>query len=116
MPSHRRTTQNLSNLKEPYLIKYTRLGLLAKKVEFWSERYDFLYQFYGENGDYNVYIQKDTTEIGVIGGEDSIDKVLKRTVEWCEKANPRIKYPADLIDAEKYLEEWYGVIRTLKGS
>ncbi len=65
---------------------------LVYKIEFWSKKYEFSFQFWGE-GQNNVYINKDFVEIASFGGKKTIDDIFKKVIEWCEKANPRIKYP-----------------------
>ncbi len=61
------------------------------KIEFWTKRYEFSFQFWG-SGNNNVYINKDDVEVASFGGEDSIQDILVMTIQWCEKSNPRIKY------------------------
>lgn len=68
------------------------LALQLMKIEFWTKRYEFSFQFWGEDNN-NVYIQRDNVEIASFGGEGTISEILKRTLDWCEKSNPRIKYP-----------------------
>lgn len=71
-------------------------GVLAAKVEFWSKRYQFSFQFWGK-GNNNVFIQKDSVEIKSFGGRETMREIFQDTVAWCEKANPRIKYPSDVV-------------------
>jgi hypothetical protein len=61
------------------------------KIQFWTRRYEFSFQFWGD-GQNNVYINKDDVEIASFGGEDSIQDILCMTIGWCELHNPRIKY------------------------
>lgn len=74
------------------------LGVLLSRIEFWSQRYEFSFQFWGENNN-NVFINKDFVEIASFGGEGTILEILERTLAWCEKSNPRIKYPSYLAAA-----------------
>lgn len=67
------------------------IGLMMAKIEYWTKQYEFSFQFWGE--DNNVYINKDDVEITSFGGHESIQQILNKTIEWCEKANPRYKYP-----------------------
>jgi hypothetical protein len=66
-----------------------------KDIEKWSSVYEFSFQFWGE-GQNNVYINKDDVEVASYGGENTAKEIMERTLEWCEKANPRIKYPSGL--------------------
>jgi|SRR5688572_11309282 len=72
------------------------LGMMIKRCEFWTKHrhYEFSFQFW-ENTN-NVYINKDDVEIKSFGGHESIESLLEKTLEWCEKANPKLKYPDNL--------------------
>jgi hypothetical protein len=72
------------------------IGLLLTKVEFWAFQYDFSFQFWGV-GNNNVYINRSNVELASFGGFDTIKEAFERVLEWCEKANPRIKYPESII-------------------
>lgn len=65
------------------------------KIEFWTKRYSFSFQFWGD-GNNNVYINRNDVEVHSAGGFVNIEDVFKHTIEWCEKANPRAKYPNDV--------------------
>jgi hypothetical protein len=80
------------------------VGLLLTKIEFWAFQYDISFQFWGA-GDNNVFINRGDVEIGSFGGFETIKDVLEKTVEWCEKANPRIKYPLSIIGSPIDLPE-----------
>lgn len=73
------------------------IGLLIKKIEFWSDKkgYQFNFQFWGKDNN-NVFISKDLVEIKSMGGEDSALEIIKMAVEWAEKSNPSIRYPKEL--------------------
>ena len=68
------------------------VGLLMAKIEYWQNQYEFSFQFW-EDKNNNVFINRGRVEIASFGGERSIQKILERTIAWCEKANPRFKYP-----------------------
>jgi hypothetical protein len=72
-------------------VKTTRLGTIAR-IEFWTKRYEFSFQFWGD-GNNNVFINKDDVEVASFGGDKTIHEILKRALDWCEKVNPKIKYP-----------------------
>lgn len=80
------------------------LGLELLKVEFWSFKYDFQFQFWGEDQN-NVFIEKDGVQIHSSGGFKRVSDVIKYVVEWCEKANPRVKYPKSICGVEIDLPE-----------
>lgn len=71
------------------------MGILMAKIEFWTKRYEFSFQFWGEDNN-NVYINRGTVEIASFGGEGTIREILERTLAWCEKASPSLKYPQGL--------------------
>jgi CRISPR/Cas system CMR-associated protein Cmr3 (group 5 of RAMP superfamily) len=73
--------------------RINHLGQLLTQIEFWSQRYEFSFQFWGDIN--NVYINKDDVEIMSTGGHVSIMELLIEVIVWCEKANPRIKFPSD---------------------
>jgi hypothetical protein len=70
------------------------LGILMKKIAYWSHRYQFSFQFWGEDNN-NVFIYKDDVELESFGDENMND-ILEKTIEWCEKAWTYYKYPAGL--------------------
>lgn len=80
------------------------IGLLMGKIEYWQNKYEFSFQFWGEENN-TVYINRGSVEIASFGGEKTIQKILERAIAWCEKANPRFKYPKDLINNEIDLPE-----------
>ncbi len=69
---------------------------LLEKIDFWSQRYEFNFQFWGE-GNNHCYINKDDVELKVIPQRKSASQVTREVVKWCEKANPRIKYPNQVL-------------------
>lgn len=71
------------------------IGILMAKIEYWQIQYEFSFQFWEDNN--NVYIERGSVEIASFGGESSIREILERTIEWCEKANPRFKYPDGIM-------------------
>lgn len=71
------------------------MGILLAKIEFWTIQYDFSFQFWGKNNN-NVYISRDEVEVASMGGEETVKEILERTLAWCEKSNPRKKYPDGL--------------------
>ena len=75
------------------------LGLLLSKIEFWTHRYEFSFQFWGA-GKNTVFIERNDVEIHSIGGSESLKELLEETVAWCEKSNPRIKYSVPKIDLD----------------
>jgi hypothetical protein len=80
------------------IIQYhSDLGSMIKRLEFWTKerRYEFSFQFWGD-GQNNVYINRDDVEVASFGGETNVYEILERTLEWCEKSNPRIKYPDNI--------------------
>ena len=68
------------------------IGILMAKIEAWTVQYEFSFQFW-EDENNTVYINRGSVEVASFGGERTIQKVLERTIAWCEKANPRFKYP-----------------------
>jgi len=68
------------------------IGLLLTKIEFWSFQYDFSFQFWGVDNN-NAYIYRDDVELASYGGFETVKEMLERVLEFCEKANPRVKYP-----------------------
>lgn len=74
-------------------------GLLITKVEFWAYQYDFSMQLWGP-GNNNVFINRANVELHSTGGFDDVQDMLKYICEWCEKANPRVKYPEAIIGKE----------------
>jgi len=57
------------------------------ELEKWTKVYEFSFQFWGE-GNNNVFINKGGIEMTSFGGEDTIELVIKRALEWCAKQNP----------------------------
>jgi hypothetical protein len=76
--------------------KHISIGMKLAKIEFWTKRYEFSFQFWGEDNN-NVYINRGTVEIASMGGRASVEEILDDVIEWCEKASPRMKYPSELI-------------------
>lgn len=81
------------------LAQHLSIGILMAKIDFWRQHYEISFQFWREN---NVHIMRDLVDIHSSGGHDSIEKVLQHTIEWCEKANPSIKYPTGLEITNPY--------------
>ena len=75
------------------------IGMLLTKIEFWAFQYDFSFQFWGPDQN-NVYINRGNVEVNSFGGESSIEKALQLTINWCEKANPSVKYPVAIVGKE----------------
>jgi len=75
------------------------IGILMGKIEYWQKQYEFSFQFW-EKDNNNVFINRNYVEIASFGGEKTIKDILERTVAWCEKANPRFKYPESLVGKE----------------
>lgn len=71
--------------------KEETIGALMIKIEYWQKQYEFSFQFWEEENN-NVFINRGHVEIASFGGERTIQKILERTIKWCEKANPRFKY------------------------
>lgn len=67
-------------------------GISLNRVEFWAYQYDFSFQFWGP-GQNNVFINRDDVEIHSSGGFDTVMEMFDYVIEWCEKANPKVKYP-----------------------
>lgn len=72
------------------------MGILIGKIEYWQKQYEFSFQFWEEDNN-NVFINRGHVEIASFGGESTIRDILELTIQWCEKANPRFKYPESLI-------------------
>lgn len=72
------------------------LGFKLAKIEYWSNRYRFGFQYWGPEG-CNVYIYRDDVEIASFGGRETISELLDDVIEWCEKAYPRYQYPKGLV-------------------
>ena len=68
------------------------MGVQLAKIEFWTHQYEFSFQFWGA-GQNNIFINRGHVEIASFGGFNTISEVLEYTIKWCEKANPRKKYP-----------------------
>jgi hypothetical protein len=71
------------------------LGILMGRVEFWSNKYDISIQFWG-TGNVNVFIENGSVELYSFGGCETILDAAIEIIRWCEKANPRVKYPTFL--------------------
>lgn len=68
--------------------KKISVASLMKDIEEWSTVYEFSFQFWGE-GNNNVYINKHGVELTSFGGENTIEDILKRTLEWVNEKNPK---------------------------
>lgn len=75
------------------------IGMTLCKVEFWAYQYDFSFQFWGP-GNNNVFIMRGTIEVHSSGGFDTVKEMMEYVLRWCEKANPRVKYPEAIIGKE----------------
>lgn len=75
--------------------KHIMMGLALAKIEFWAERYQFSFQFWGKDNN-NCFIYRDHVELKSMGGCGSAEEILNIVIAWCEKANPRKKYPPSL--------------------
>ena len=71
------------------------MGMLMGKIEYWQLKYQFSFQFWPD-GENNVYIYKEGVELRSMGGRGCIEDILRDTIQWCEKANPRFAYPQGL--------------------
>lgn len=60
---------------------------LAKEIQKWSSVYNFSFQFWGE-GNNNVFIAKDNIDLASFGGEDTIQAIFDRTMQWVKEKNP----------------------------
>lgn len=65
---------------------YALLGALLGEIEKWSGKYQFSFQFWGEDNN-NVFINKDHVEITSMGGRESIQEILADTLEWIYRVN-----------------------------
>lgn len=74
-------------------------GITLTKVEFWAFQYDFSFQFWGP-GNNNYFINRSNVELHSSGGFDTVDEMFNEVIEWCEKANPRVKYPEAIVGKE----------------
>ncbi len=72
------------------------IGMLTTKIEFWAFQYDFSFQFWGCFNN-NVFINRGNVEVASFGGFETVEKLFEEVLKWCEKANPRVKYPEDII-------------------
>lgn len=59
---------------------------LIKEIERWSQKYDFSFQFWGE-GYNNVYISKDDVDLYDTGGYETVEEVIKVTLNWIYRVN-----------------------------
>jgi hypothetical protein len=75
------------------------VGMLLCKVEFWAHQYDFSFQFWGV-GNNNVFINKENIDLSSSGGFQTVKEMFEWVVKWCEKSNPRVKYPEAIIGKE----------------
>jgi hypothetical protein len=64
------------------------LNQLMQGIKKWSDVYEFSFQFWGEDQN-NVFINKGGIEMASFGGEETIEKILERTLEWVNKENPK---------------------------
>lgn len=88
--------KNLKDYNEPTsLTQLWTLGILMGRLEFWSNKYDISIEFFG-SGNVNGWISKNDVELKVFGGFETMQEAAISVIEWCEKANPRIKYPTFL--------------------
>lgn len=76
----------------PSFGEWALIGRGMAKIQFWSGRYDLSFQFWGEDNN-NVFIERDGVELASFGGEETPLLIIERTIEWCEKSNPSVKYP-----------------------
>ncbi len=70
------------------------LGILMMKIGYWSHRYQFSFQFWGKDNN-NVFIYRDDVEL-ISFGDETMEDVLEKTIEWCEKSWTYYKYPKGL--------------------
>lgn len=77
-------------------MKHYTLGILLAKIEYWSHRYDFSFQFWGA-GRNNVFIYRKGVELFSAGDYETIEDLFKEVLEWCEAAYPRYEYPKGLV-------------------
>ena len=68
------------------------LGVQMAKIKFWASQYEFSFQFWGEHNN-TIYINRDGIELASNGGHLTMNTIIDWTIDWCEKANPRKKYP-----------------------
>lgn len=79
----------------PSFNEWFLIGKAMAKIQFWSGRYDISFQFWGY-GNNNVFIERDGVDICDMGGEDTPLKITELALEWFEKANPSVNYPAGI--------------------
>jgi hypothetical protein len=60
---------------------------LLIEIEKWTDQYEFSFQFWGE-GNNSVFINRGGVELASFGGEETIEKILSRTLDWVKKSNP----------------------------
>lgn len=72
------------------------IGMMLAKIEFWAHQYDFNFQFWGPDNN-NVFISRGGVDLFSAGGYETIKEMFDRVLEWCEKANPRVKYPEVIV-------------------
>lgn len=72
---------------EKQLEKMT-VAAMMKEIEKWSQIYEFSFQFWGRDEN-NVYIKKGNVEVASFGGEKTISDILRLTLEWVKKENPK---------------------------
>lgn len=91
----RATKKEKTPVPLPAFNEWALIGRAMAKIQFWAERYDLSFQFW-KDGNNNVFIERDLVEIHSMGGEDTPLQIMERTIEWCEKTNPSVKYPAGI--------------------
>lgn len=71
---------------------------LLEKIDFWVAQrgYEFNLQLWGD-GNNHCYINKDDVELKIIPQKENPTLLLKEVLRWCEKSNPRIKYPNSIL-------------------
>lgn len=69
-----------------------------QKIDFWTKtrEYEFNFQLWGE-GNNCCYINKDDVEIAVLPQRKSSNGLFSDVIKWCEKHNPKIKYPNQIL-------------------
>lgn len=75
------------------------IGVALCKIEFWAHQYDFSFQFWGV-GNNNVFIYRSNVELHSSGDFETIGEMFRYVIKWCEKANPRVKYPEAIVGKE----------------
>ncbi len=62
------------------------LEALMRRVEEYTEEYEFSFQFWGV-GSMNVFIEKRGVEIKSFGGRDTIVEIVTDALDWLDKVN-----------------------------